>query len=783
MHSLPASLRRYLWLNYLVSAGFIGGSLALAASRHHFWPEHVAAFGWQILVFAILTYLGERTMMRISATLIQSLATSAHVAAMLLFPYPVPMFIALGAVFAAQLTAGDLALYKRAFNIAHTTTSVAATSACMTLFIDPTRILSIDGGLSCVPYLAILVALYYVLDMTPIVGFLSLKQRQPPWRVWLRNYQQTALPEVSAGAIGILAAVVWLSHPFLLALFAVPIVGLRIAFRAIKQAEDHAEALRRRGEQLEIVVAAGQDLRLHHTQADLLVPIAEAARAIAGAASVTAYLADPDDDTALQRIVLLPLDAPSYGPACLPRSICRRGIQNQYAEGERTLLVPLEPDDGVSSALLYLSGVSADITPGEMDALTLLATQTTIALQNARLHERALAQSSQDGLTELLNHRAFQTRLEEEAARARRSGQPLGLLMIDLDNFGAVNNRLGHQAGDTTLVAVSGALRATLRASDIAARYGGDEFAVILPETGMDEALMLAQRIGRALQQLRIEHRGIGIAIDASIGVAALPLHAMTREGLVAAADQAAYAAKRAGKGRICRPEEAALALDQDPSALITQLEHANMATVEALAAAVDAKDPYTRGHSQRVSMRAALLARAMGLSPSDVARVQLAGVLHDVGKIGVPDAILTKPGALTAEEFAIIKEHPATGERMLRAVPFLHDILPAVRHHHERWDGGGYPDGLAGAAIPRDAAIIMVADSFDAMTSSRTYRPALPFGEACRRIREGSGTQFAPEVVAAFERIVTDGSLGYQDLPDDGMSWEPLDATSSAAR
>jgi len=147
-------------------------------------------------------------------------------------------------------------------------------------------------------------------------------------------------------------------------------------------------------------------------------------------------------------------------------------------------------------------------------------------------------------------------------------------------------------------------------------------------------------------------------------------------------------------------------------------------------------------------------------LGAADVARVRLAGLLHDVGKIGVPDAILTKQGKLTPEEFAIIQQHPVIGERMLGQAPFLRDILPAVRHHHERWDGQGYPDGLAGAAISRDAAILMVADSFDAMTSSRTYRMALPLREACRRMREGAGTQFDPQIVAAFEQAIAAGDL-----------------------
>jgi putative nucleotidyltransferase with HDIG domain len=283
---------------------------------------------------------------------------------------------------------------------------------------------------------------------------------------------------------------------------------------------------------------------------------------------------------------------------------------------------------------------------------------------------------------------------------------------------------------------------------------------VLLPETGLDEALVVAERTRAAIAALHVRQGGVSIGVDTSVGVAALSQHVCTREDLVRAADQAAYAAKQAGKGRVGRPEDAALTLERNPEALTRQLKYANVATVQALAAAVDAKDPYTRGHSQRVSAYAVDLARALGLAPADVARVRLAGLLHDVGKIGVPDAILTKTGTLSTEEFAVLRQHPVIGERLLAAVPFLREILPAVRHHHERWDGQGYPDGLAGAAIPRDAAIIMLADALDAMTSSRTYRPALSWQEACKRVHDGSGVQFDPQIVAAFATALAEGTL-----------------------
>jgi HD-GYP domain-containing protein (c-di-GMP phosphodiesterase class II) len=209
------------------------------------------------------------------------------------------------------------------------------------------------------------------------------------------------------------------------------------------------------------------------------------------------------------------------------------------------------------------------------------------------------------------------------------------------------------------------------------------------------------------------------------------------------------------------------LTLDRDPAVLVGHLAHANLATVEALAAAGDAKDPRTHGHSQRVSAYAAAIAQALRLPTAAFARIRLAGLVHDVGKIGIPDAILTKAGTLTLEEAALVRQHPEIGELLLAAVPFLREILPAVRHHHERWDGRGYPDGLIGAAIPRDAAMLTAADAFDGLTSSRTYRPALPLHEAHRRLREESGTRFDPRIVTAVEQALADGTL--VPLPSSG--------------
>jgi len=756
MRDLPGPLRWYICGVTLAGAAFaITQFLALRALA-----SPVALLG-PALLCGIGAFLGERVQLRINHDLWQGLSSTAYVAALLLLPTAVVVPLTLAATVAAQTLTFDLPIFKRAFNVAHAVLAVGVASVLLTATTAPVAVLAPARLAATWPFLLVVVVAMYALETGMMVVVFSLLDRQAPWRIWWQRYRRGALPELATGAMGIVVAALWLYWPPLPLLLVIPILGIRGTLRAIGEAEERAEALRRRGVQIEAVLASAQRLCPRQSAADILAHVAAGARAITGASTVAAYLCDPDAPGLLERLVLDPDDAGQAtvpGPTRLPQLAVGLGIVEEEAAEGRSGLVPIEQAGVGVVGMLRLGGMAQALHSDDRDALTILAAHAATALDNAQHHARALAAASEDSLTELLNHRAFQTRLEEEMARARRGGQSLAVVMIDLDGFGAVNNAHGHQAGDVTLLAVTRCLREQTRQADVAARYGGDEFVLILPETDLDEALETAERIRSELARLTVAHRARAIRITASIGVAVMPGHATTREDLIGAADNASYAAKRAGKDRVRQAE--AGALPHDPVALAERLDDANLATVEALASTVDAKDAYTRGHSGRVAAYAAAIAAALDLPAAAIARIRQAGVLHDVGKIGVPDAILLKPGALDDAEFAVIKEHPAIGERILQGLPFLQEILPAVRHHHERWDGRGYPDGLAGDAIPVDAAILAVADSFDAMTSSRTYRQALLATEAIRRVREGVGTQYDPRVVAAFDRAMADGTL-----------------------
>jgi diguanylate cyclase (GGDEF)-like protein/PAS domain S-box-containing protein len=402
--------------------------------------------------------------------------------------------------------------------------------------------------------------------------------------------------------------------------------------------------------------------------------------------------------------------------------------------------------------------------------------------ERERLHAELEVRAVTDGLTGLYNHAHFYQRLAEEVERSKRYGFSFAVVMMDTDNFKQYNDSRGHQAGDKALCLIAECIRKAIRRSDIAFRYGGDEFAMILPHADPARAQLAVKRINkRIIARLKEMDDPSSAWLGLSAGVASYPDDAATADDLVTIADTALYDAKRTalaravvGQGQsiesVAYPpgalqETQTRVLSSAARELAAALQDVgepdvsaslNIYTVAAIGAAAEIKDRYIRGHQQRASRWAAALAEEMGLPPQQVRNIRIAGLLHDLGKVSISEQILNKPGKLTEEEFAKIKEHPSLGAMMIMSeVESLQRLVPIVRHHHERFDGRGYPDGLAGQEIPLEARIMSVVDVFDAMTHDRAYRKALSREETIAELERGAGTQFDPAVVKAFLALV----------------------------
>lgn len=358
-----------------------------------------------------------------------------------------------------------------------------------------------------------------------------------------------------------------------------------------------------------------------------------------------------------------------------------------------------------------------------------------------------------DALTRIASHRVFQDRLAYECDRAYRQGDTFMLLMFDLDDFRPVNERFGHRVGDRVLLESARRLRSQLREIDLVARFGADRFALILPHTFEKAGKEVAERLRQSMAGWLFPTAEGEVRLTASVGLAAFPNDGTSPSALVDAALKALKLAKELGGNQVQAYRD--LPLREQSGNLVTLPHAGREAIVRSLAEAVDIRDGYTRRHSYLVSRLATAVARELSLPTADVSRIGVGALLHDVGKIGVPDAILTKEGSLTEEEWECIRRHPALGKRIIEQAPELRDVMPLVLHHQERWDGSGYPAGLRGDAIPLGARIIAAADAYHAIRSDRPYRPGRTHRQALRELRRSAGVQLDPRVVDALIAVL----------------------------
>lgn len=414
--------------------------------------------------------------------------------------------------------------------------------------------------------------------------------------------------------------------------------------------------------------------------------------------------------------------------------------------------------------------------------LSFVANYAAMFIHNLDLLEKANKLDNTDTLTSLYNHRGFQEVLSKELQRAKDNKTHLSIIMMDVNNISKINRELGHAKGDEVIRLLADKIKQNIRNNDKAGRYGGDEIAIILPNTNTADAKYLAEYITYTLSCCFVDDVG---PVKVSVGISTYPDCTENQEKLLVLAEQAMYIsqakgykegmsaiisssdynfwsddslnsfaevlAKRHSQMGINFEEELVHKFNNEQ--ISSQNHLMEMAT--SLAGAIDAKDPYTKDHSTSVSRYSEALARAINLPEDEVQRIKLGALLHDVGKIGIPENVLKKPSHLSDDEWEIMKQHPVIGaEKVLAPNEALRDLIPMVKYHHEHYDGTGYPEKLKGEEIPLSARIVSVADAYHALISDRPYRKGLGVERACEILKMGAGSQWDSDLVRQFITI-----------------------------
>lgn len=409
--------------------------------------------------------------------------------------------------------------------------------------------------------------------------------------------------------------------------------------------------------------------------------------------------------------------------------------------------------------MVIISG-RRDDTPyseDETDFLQTIINNAAAIIENAKTVESIKKQSITDELTKLYNHRYFHDTVTKWIMK--KTYKKFSVAMIDIDQFKIYNDLYGHFAGDEALKKIAEILSNTAYKDDLLVRYGGEEFVIIMPNIAGPTALKAIERMRRAVEDGFLLSNEAKEFLTVTIGVSCYPDDGSNLEEILSKADRAMYYGKQSGRNKAILFKEDTTIVN-DNLEVQEQIKEAHLSSIYALAATIDAKDHYTYGHSNNVATLSAALAKEANFGEDDIERVRSAGLLHDIGKVGIPESILSKVGFLDDSEMEIMHSHVVQSINIIKHIPNLLETVPIIMSHHEKYDGTGYPRGIKGTNIPILGRVICIADSFDAMTTDRPYRRGLSLEQAVYELKKNSSKQFDPVLVETFIKMIKSGKL-----------------------